>query len=119
VLPPHQTPAFRPPSHSARPLGLVRKLIGYVKELAATIRRRAFTDPHFASTHLGSTDVALILASIARGLHRAAALEARIVRGAARLDAAPRGPARRSPAHPGAAPSPKTRPSDRGCPTER
>ncbi len=33
------------PSRSARLLGLVRKLIDYGKELAATIRQRAFTDP--------------------------------------------------------------------------
>ena len=77
------------PSRSARLLGLVRKLIDYGKDLAATIRRRAFTDPQFASTHFGSADAALILASISRGLHRANALEARIARSAARLDAAP------------------------------
>ena len=33
------------PSRSARLLDLVRKLIDYGKELAATIRQRAFTDP--------------------------------------------------------------------------
>ena len=33
------------PSRSANLLGLVRKLIDYGKELAATIRQRAFTDP--------------------------------------------------------------------------
>ncbi len=97
------------PSRSARLLGLVRKLIDYGKELAATIRRRAFTDPQFASTHFGSADAALILASISRGLHRANALEARIVRGAARLDAAPRAAASpRNPRvpRPAAAPAP-------------
>jgi hypothetical protein len=33
------------PSRSANLLGLVRKLINYGRELAATIRQRAFTDP--------------------------------------------------------------------------
>jgi hypothetical protein len=96
------------PSRSARLLGLVRKLIDYGKELAATIRRRAFTDPQFASTHFGSADAALILASIARGLHRANALEARIVRSAARLDAAPHtaaSPRNPRPPRPAAAPA--------------
>jgi hypothetical protein len=96
------------PSRSARLLGLVRKLIDYGKELAATIRRRAFTDPQFASTHFGSADAALILASISRGLHRANALEARIVRSAARLDAAPHAaasPRNPRPPRPAAAPA--------------
>jgi hypothetical protein len=101
------TPTPDTPSRSARLLGLVHKLIDYGKELAATIRRRAFTDPQFASTHFGSADAALILASISRGLHRANALEARIVRGAARLDAAPRaGVSPRNPRVPRPAPAP-------------
>jgi hypothetical protein len=108
------------PSRSARLLGLVRKLIDYGKELAATIRRRAFTDSQFTRTHFGSTDVALILASIARGLHRANALEARIVRGAARLDAAPRAalsPRNPHPPRPGAAPVAETDPRIARLPT--
>ena len=78
------------PSRSANLLGLVRKLIDYGRELAATIRQRAFTDPGPVITCFGTADVALILARIARGLHRADALEARLIRNADRLDAAPR-----------------------------
>jgi hypothetical protein len=79
------------PSRSANLLGLVRKLIDYGKELTATIRRRAFTDPGFVISCFGTADVAQILARIARGLHRANALEARLLRNADRLDATPRG----------------------------
>ena len=79
------------PSRSTNLLGLVRKLIDYGKELAATIRRRAFTDPGSVISCFGTADVAQILARISRGLHRADALEARLLRNADRLDAAPRG----------------------------
>ncbi len=89
------------PSRSGRLLGLVRKLIEYGRELATTIRRRAFTEPDFVTSRFGTTQVALILACISRGLHRAEALEARVVRNAARLDAPPRAAA---PAHPPRAP---------------
>jgi hypothetical protein len=89
------------PSRSGRLLGLVRKLIEYGRELATTIRRRAFTEPDFVTSRFGTTQVALILACISRGLHRAEALEARIVRNAARLDAPPRAA---TPAHPPRAP---------------
>jgi hypothetical protein len=77
------------PSRSAQLLGLVRKLIDYGKELAATIRRRAFTDPSSVRCCFGTVDVAMILARISRGLHRADALEAKLIRSADRLDAAP------------------------------
>ena len=77
------------PGRSASLLGLVRKLIDYGRELAATIRQRAFTDPGPLITCFGTADVALILARISRGLHRANALEARLIRNADRLDAAP------------------------------
>jgi hypothetical protein len=79
------------PSRSANLLGLVRKLIDYGKELAVTIRQRAFTNPGPVISCFGTADVALILARISRGLHRANALEARLLRNADRLDAAPRG----------------------------
>jgi hypothetical protein len=79
------------PSRAANLLGLVRKLIDYGRELAATIRQRAFTNPGPVITCFGTADIALILARISRGLHRANALEARLIRSADRLDAAPRG----------------------------
>ncbi len=78
------------PSRSARLVHLVGKLIDYGRELAATIRQRAFTDPAPVITCFGTADVALILARISRGLHRANALEARLLRNADHLDAAPR-----------------------------
>jgi hypothetical protein len=77
------------PSRSGRLLELVHKLIDYGKELAATIRQRAFTDPTSVICCFGTADIALILARISRGLHRADALEAKIVRSADRLDASP------------------------------
>jgi hypothetical protein len=60
-------------------LDLVRKLIDYGKELAATLHRRAADDPYFAPFNFGTNDLALILARITRGLQRAAALEERLV----------------------------------------
>jgi hypothetical protein len=96
------------PSRSASLLGLVRKLIDYGRELAATIRQRAFTDPISVRCCFGTADVALILARISRGLHRANALEARLLRNADRLDAAARGtasPTRPHTPRPAAAPA--------------
>jgi hypothetical protein len=98
------------PSRSAGLLGLVRKLIDYGRELATTIRQRVLTDPTSVRCCFGTADVALILARICRGLHRANALEARLLSNAERLDAAPRGAA--SPRAP-RAPRPATAPSDR------
>ncbi len=46
------------PSRAGRLLDLVRKLIEYGKELAATIRRRAASDPTSTRTCFGITDVA-------------------------------------------------------------
>jgi hypothetical protein len=74
------------PSRSERLLGLVRKLIEYGKELAATIRQRAATNPLSIGISFGTIDVAVILASISRGLQRASELEARVLRNAACLD---------------------------------
>ena len=91
------------PSRSGRLLALVRKLIDYGKELAATIRGRALTDPTSVKVCFGTTDIALILTRIARGLHRAQALEDRVTRCAARLDAEPRRARGQSKARPSAA----------------
>jgi hypothetical protein len=80
------------PSRSGRLLSLVRQLIDFGKQLAATLR----SNPH----PFGTGDIALILARITRGLLRAEALEARIIRTATRLDAEParpRAPCHRSP----------------------
>jgi hypothetical protein len=77
------------PSPSGRLIGLVRQLIDYGRQLAATLR----TNPHPFS----ASDFALILARITRGLLRAEALEERIIRTAAKLDAEPAPP--RTPSH--------------------
>ena len=91
------------PSRIASLLGLVRKLIDYGKELATTLRTRGVTDPTEALLRFGTRDIALILARITAGLHRAAELEGRLLRSAARPDPAPapaRTPSQRAPRDP-------------------
>jgi hypothetical protein len=79
------------PSRVGGLLGLVRNLISYGTFLAATLRQRGLGNhPAIHGRSFGTTDIALILARIARGLLRAAALEARLHRNAARLDSPPR-----------------------------
>ena len=78
------------PSRSGRLLSLIRKLIDYGTALAATVRQRVTSDPIFARTGFGTADLAVIFARIARGLHLAQALEARVLRRAAWLDQEPR-----------------------------
>jgi hypothetical protein len=74
-------------SRAARLLSLVRKLIDYGRELAATIQQHgAAAIPR----QFGTNNLSLILARITRGLHRARALEERLIRNPARLDAPPR-----------------------------
>jgi hypothetical protein len=100
-----EAPAPTPqPRRSGGLLALVRKLIEYGRELAATIRQRTATDPFLVKARFGTTDLVLILASIARGLHLAEALEARVLRRAAHLDAGPRPGRARSAAKAPAAP---------------
>ena len=84
------------PSRVGRLLDLVRKLIDYGKEIAATLRQpSASTDLAATTLPFGTRDIALILARITRGLQRANALEERLHRNGPRLDAParPRGPA--------------------------
>jgi hypothetical protein len=73
------------PAAIGRVLGVLRRLIDYGKQLAGTIQQRA-TAPGFAlfASPFGTADLAVILARITNGLHRAAALEARLCRRAAR-----------------------------------
>jgi hypothetical protein len=93
------------PSRVGGLLSLVRKLVDYGTFLADTIRRRGLGNhPRFHGRQFGTTSIALILARIARALLRAAALEARLRRGASRLDAPPRPPRARPPADAAAAP---------------
>jgi hypothetical protein len=81
-------------TRAGRLLALVRKLIDYGRELAATLQR----DPANRPRHFGTTDIALIIAHITRGLLRARTLEERLVRNAARLNA-PSRPRRTSSPH--------------------
>jgi hypothetical protein len=95
------------PSRVGRLLDFVHRLIDYGKELAATLRQRDLAD---VARCFGTRDIALILASITRGLLRANALEARLKQNAARLDAAPKrrdAPSQRQPrpARPAASPT--------------
>ena len=77
----------------ARLLGLVRKLIDHGKQLAAAVGQRSLTDdPVLANCRFGTLDIALILSRITLALHRATALEARLLRSAARPDPKPRPP---------------------------
>jgi hypothetical protein len=81
-------PAAGAPKESrvGRLLTLVRRLIDYGRDLAASLQQQgAAAIPR--QCHFGTTDLALILARITQGLHRAQALEERITRNAARLDA--------------------------------
>src|SRR5271157_4975159 len=105
-------------SRSGRRLNLVRKLIDYGKELTATIRERTATEPLFATIRFGTTDLALILARIARGLLLADALEARVLQRAAHLDVGPRrGRARSAPRAPAAPRVAEADPHLAGLPT--
>ena len=98
---PGQVGAGRP-SRVGCVLGLVRKLIDYGKQLAATVQERA-PAPGFAflAKPFGTADLAVILARITNGLRRAVALEARLCARASRgqdLRVAPiRLPAARAP----------------------
>ena len=65
-------------------LDLVRRLIDYGKELAATLHQRVADNPYFAPFNFGTNDLELILARISRGLQRANALEERLVRACGR-----------------------------------
>jgi hypothetical protein len=92
------------PSRVGRLLGLVRRLIEYGKQLATTFQQPGADLSFPAVLPFGTRDVRLILARIACGLQRASALEARLLRRAAHLDAGPRPSGTPSPRTPRAAP---------------
>jgi len=74
-----------PTPRLGRVLGLVRHLIDFGRSLADSLRRN--TDPdeiRLRSRRFGSTDIAFMLARILRGLRRAAALHALLLRRAQR-----------------------------------
>jgi hypothetical protein len=70
-------------------LDLVRRLIDYGKDLAATLQQRNADNPYFAPINFGTCDLALILARITRGVQRAAALQERLTRLAVRPERRP------------------------------
>jgi hypothetical protein len=74
-----------------RALSLVRKLIDYGKQLAATLQQHAVaaTDIFTITMNFGTADIAEIAARIARALHLAGALEDRLISRAAQPERAP------------------------------
>ncbi|HVC59306.1 MAG TPA: hypothetical protein VND19_02935 [Acetobacteraceae bacterium] len=81
------TPA---PSRTGRLLGVLRKLIDYGKQLAASLQQHASpANLAVVTRNFGTADIGLILAYITRALLRAAALEARLVSRGDRPDEAP------------------------------
>ncbi len=107
------------PRHIGQVLSLVHTLIAYGKNLAGTLQQHAAA-PHllpcfaFVARIFGTTDLPPILARITRGLLRAAALEARLRRRAARgrdlgsnalRPPAPRKPSAAKPATPSGEPA--------------
>jgi len=86
------------PSRFGRVISLVRRIIDYGKQLAASLQDPTpATDLDKVARTFGSYDFSQILASIIRGLQRAAALEAKLTR----LDPQPESQAR-----PAATPAP-------------
>ncbi len=73
------------PSRIGRVLGVLRKLIDYGRHLATMVPQRAAA-PGFSlfARPFGTADLAVILARITAGLHRAATLESRLCQRAAR-----------------------------------
>ena len=80
---PHQdqpAASVQAPTRRGRFLNAVRRLIGYGQALVETLRQPVASPNLPAITRcFGSNDIAAILVRIARGLHRAAALEAWLV----------------------------------------
>ena len=78
------------PTRNGRLLTLVRTLVAYGRHMAAALQQRtSATDLGDITRHFGTIDIGQIVASITRGLLRAAALEARLVSHPIREPAAP------------------------------
>ncbi len=93
------------PNRTGRLLTLVRTLIAYGRHMAAALQQRtAATDLGNITRHFGTIDIGEIVASITRGLLRAAALEARLVSRPVREPAAPATLTAPSPRQPRTAP---------------
>jgi hypothetical protein len=95
------------PSRFGRVISLVRRIIDYGKQLAASLEHPTpATDLDKVARTFGSYDFGQILASILRGLHRARELEAKLIRLDARPAPEPRPAAIPSPPKPRAAAAP-------------
>jgi len=106
AAPTPKSAAAEQPSRAANLLGLVRRLIDYAKDLAATLQQPgAITRLADHARNFGTADIAAILARITAGLLRAEALEARLVRSAGHLDAERKPVATSSPRPPLARPA--------------
>ncbi len=79
------------PGRIGRALSVVRKLITYGKQLVGTLSQRAIaaTEVYSITLDFGTTDLAEIIARIARALDLAAALEDRLVSRAAQPERTP------------------------------
>jgi hypothetical protein len=92
------------PSRTGRLLNLVRKLIDYGKALVTTLHGRpSATNLADITGKFGTRNIALILSLITRALHRAVALEARVLGWGARPDQRPEATGARFPRKPRAA----------------
>ena len=115
--PPRSPPQDRPPAAQTDHrgtgflLGLVRKLIDYARQLAAPLQQHPpITSLPCFPRYPGAVDIGPILARILRGLHRALALEARLLRRADRSGEKP-APARPSASRRPRAARPPARPA--------
>jgi len=104
-------PPLAEATRTGRLLGLVRTLIDYGRQLATTLQQRtSATNLADVTRHFGTIDIGQILARIARGLLRAAALETRLSSRLARQPTEPATPSAPSLRQPRAA-----RPVDRSA----
>jgi len=86
------------PTRTGRLLTLVRTLIDYGRQLGTTLlQRTSATNLAGITRDFGTTDIGQIIASITRGLLRAAALEARLISHPIREPAALTAPSPRQP----------------------
>ncbi len=91
------------PTRTAHLLGVLRALIAFGKQLAATVQNLPAAEAHIdIAVRFGTYSVALILARITRGLQLAGALETRLALRENRPD-----PVRTAPARPTSSPKPR------------
>jgi len=105
------TPDPTPPGRAAHLLALLQQLIAYGKELADALRQNGAAALSTHTWRFGTSDIALILARITRGLQLATTLQSRITASAAALDLPPKpGRAARAPRQAARQPTPPKSP---------